>query len=272
ENFSHLTNNTVDGPLWSVVVEVQFYVLLPVLAWLVARGRLRTGGIVLGNLVVLSTAGFAIAAAHGATDDLVWRTSLPVTFFFFTPGLLLAWLEIWWTAQPRRGLPSPLDRATVWFVASIAVWLVWRLVSGSPLEMLLAANFLAVGSCVLPLRGGWSMAFLAWRPLAMLGVASYSLYVWHVPILEAIEHWPVVSRYYGVLGLVGGALSIGAALVSYRLVEYPFLRLRRRWSRSAASATMPSGSAENPEPEPGEVDDGIDGHRDALRQQVVQAG
>jgi peptidoglycan/LPS O-acetylase OafA/YrhL len=69
---------------------------------------------------------------------------------------------------------------------------------------------------------------LDWRPLALVGVASYSLYLWHLPIVEALTPGAV---------LVSVPLSLLAALVSYRLVEAPFLRLRRRWSSSAYSAT-----------------------------------
>src|SRR4051812_11084043 len=53
QNFWHDSNQTVDGPLWSVVVELQFYVLLPLLAWLIARGTRRQGGIAIGVLLIL---------------------------------------------------------------------------------------------------------------------------------------------------------------------------------------------------------------------------
>jgi peptidoglycan/LPS O-acetylase OafA/YrhL len=74
---------------------------------------------------------------------------------------------------------------------------------------------------------------LDWRPLALVGVASYSLYLWHLPILDAL------TKHHGRGGTVlaiGVVLSLVVAFASYWLIEAPFLRLRRRWSSSAYSA------------------------------------
>jgi peptidoglycan/LPS O-acetylase OafA/YrhL len=71
---------------------------------------------------------------------------------------------------------------------------------------------------------------LDWRPLAALGVASYSLYLWHFPIVSRIagSSW-VPHRYLALLALCL-PLSCLVALISYHVVEAPFLRLRRQWS------------------------------------------
>ena len=68
---------------------------------------------------------------------------------------------------------------------------------------------------------------MGWRPLALLGTASYSLYLWHLPLIEAIG-----SAEWSFLGLlaVAGPACVAVAFVSYRLVEEPFLRLRTRWA------------------------------------------
>jgi len=100
--------------------------------------------------------------------------------------------------------------------------------------------FLMVGASVLPLRPGPVVRALEWRPLALIGVASYSLYMWHVPILD---HLNEISAFHGSFSaqvLVGTPLCLLAAFVSYRLIEAPFLRLRRRWERPAASAAPPA--------------------------------
>ena len=65
---------------------------------------------------------------------------------------------------------------------------------------------------------------LDWRPLALIGVASYSLYLWHLPIVEALAPHALALSV---------PVSLAVALLSYRLVETPFLRLRRRWSSSS---------------------------------------
>ena len=71
----------------------------------------------------------------------------------------------------------------------------------------------------------------------MLGVASYSLYLWHGPIvLKLGEHLSFVP-----LEFVSLAVCIPIALLSYRLIETPFLRLRRRWQ--GPTRTVEEGAA-----------------------------
>jgi peptidoglycan/LPS O-acetylase OafA/YrhL len=101
--------------------------------------------------------------------------------------------------------------------------------SGSGLGYLAApASFLLVGACVLPLRDGLGVRTLDWRPVAVVGVASYSLYLWHVLVIDQLYQHGV--RSLGALLALSAPLCIGVALVSYAGIERPFLRLRRRWA------------------------------------------
>ena len=106
---------------------------------------------------------------------------------------------------------------------------------------MVVAAFLVVAGCVLRLRPGVATRVLEWRPLATLGVASYSLYLWHVPLITAVGGNPVDFRPTGpvfeghphrllYLGVLSLAVCSAAALASYALIESPFLRLRRRWA------------------------------------------
>jgi peptidoglycan/LPS O-acetylase OafA/YrhL len=70
-------------------------------------------------------------------------------------------------------------------LGAAALWLVVvRDYRWAPLAVL--PCFLMVGAAVLRLRPGPLVRALEWRPLALVGVASYSLYLWHVPILDAL--------------------------------------------------------------------------------------
>jgi peptidoglycan/LPS O-acetylase OafA/YrhL len=83
---------------------------------------------------------------------------------------------------------------------------------------------------------------LEWRPLAMLGIASYSLYVLHVPIVNKLAGTSLAS--FGAAGLLRFALvavplCCAVALISYAIIERPFLRLRRRWVGPAPVSPEP---------------------------------
>jgi peptidoglycan/LPS O-acetylase OafA/YrhL len=89
---------------------------------------------------------------------------------------------------------------------------------------------------------------LAWRPLRLLGIYSYGIYVFHLPIHRAIgipvlRHWvdekdPVGAKI-GILYLLAtGAVSFLAAMASYHLLEKRFLALKRYFT---PSRTKPGG-------------------------------
>jgi peptidoglycan/LPS O-acetylase OafA/YrhL len=110
--------------------------------------------------------------------------------------------------------------------------------------LLVPATFLTVGAITLPLQRGAVGRVLQWRPLALLGIASYSLYLWHFPIVNQIAQ-RVPSLNYLELLAICVPVSCLVALVSYKAVEAPFLRLRRSWSGSARVA-RPAAADPNP--------------------------
>jgi peptidoglycan/LPS O-acetylase OafA/YrhL len=244
ENFFTSTVGKVDGPMWSLVVELHFYVLLPLLAWGLARVSRRSLGraaLVLGVLAIASFGlHFVKVENAGGFPDLRWQYSLPATFGWFAAGMLLALLRLHWeTAGPPRLVRGPLRSSGVWILGSVVLALAmfydYRLVALAG-----AAAFLLIGACVLPLRGGRSLRALEWRPLAAIGVASYSLYLWHFVIVGQLNDH-VTSDLAPLLALALSA-SLAAALLSYHVVEAPFLRLRRRWSPAAAQQETTSAS------------------------------
>jgi peptidoglycan/LPS O-acetylase OafA/YrhL len=72
-----------------------------------------------------------------------------------------------------------------------------------------------------------------WRPVAFVGVLSYSLYLVHRPVLRLVEErLDLPAAMETVIGL---AISFALAYVMHRLVERPAATLRRRVSRSKDS-------------------------------------
>jgi peptidoglycan/LPS O-acetylase OafA/YrhL len=246
ENYFTATAGTVDGPLWSLAVELTFYIVLPILAWLVARlarGSMRRAVAVLlalGAASVWVRVHFYLSVFVG--QDSRWDWNLASFLFAFVVGMLLALLRIHWDRGAPRWSRGVLGHSLTWLAGSVALWLiVTRNLRWDPI--LAPAAFLLVGACALPLRQSRLLRGLDWRWVVGIGIASYSLYVWHFPVVARIWESTHVSAI--VLEAITLPLCVAIALGSYRLIEAPFLRRRRRWSSVTAGA-----QTDEPGPEP----------------------
>jgi peptidoglycan/LPS O-acetylase OafA/YrhL len=240
QNFVASPNFQINRVMWYMVIELHFYLLLPLLAFLLARASGGSRGRAALFLVTLGLASYVFFMFAWHLDPVpnpFWRFSLLSTFFFLAAGMLLALIRLSWEEQRPGWLRGPLASADLWIAASAglcALNIFWQfsLPSMNAMVIILLVSVLLVGACVLPLRAGPLVRVLEWRPLAVIGVASYSLYLWHDPVLKALakSSW-APSGFVGLLA-VGLPLCCLVAFASYALIEAPFLRLRRRWARS----------------------------------------
>jgi hypothetical protein len=78
---------------------------------------------------------------------------------------------------------------------------------------------------------GFSGKILASKPMVLVGVMSYSLYLWHWPILALLRYYtgsPVLDMAHSLLFLVGTVLL---ATLSYHFVETPMRTHRARFKQ-----------------------------------------
>ena len=226
EEFSTQTAQTLDGPIWSLVVEIIFYILLPVIAWGLARLAGRNPWRAAGILLAVGAASGFMHHANPA-PSVIWNFSFPSNFYGFVPGMVLALVEGAWAGRAPHWLAGPAARSDLWVLASLVVWAVIP-VNYSWVYLTVPASFLLVGACVLPLPHKNLVRALDWKPLAAVGVVSYSLYLWHVPIItELVGHLPGGT---GWLLLSALPLSLGVAALSYTVFERPALLFRARWA------------------------------------------
>lgn len=213
----------LNGVLWTIAIEVQLYLLFPLLARLqAARGR---GVLLLAGLVIP----FGL---QGLLSLLFSPIYLRLWFaFLFVVGMAAAHLAY----RPPLRTPS----VTPW--VGILGWL--GLVGGAsaivlthshplldvPLGIALAClcHLGAVGG------GGLAIRLLGARPLATLGGFSYSLYLVHHPVEQVVYALrPLAYAPLGPtlawLGLVGLPAMLLVAWLFSLAFERPYLRSRRR--------------------------------------------
>jgi peptidoglycan/LPS O-acetylase OafA/YrhL len=84
--------------------------------------------------------------------------------------------------------------------------------------------------CAMRFPGWGPIRLLNYRPVAFVGVLSYSLYLIHQVVLAALL--PVVQPRFGTVvhAVLGLAVSLALAWLVHLFVERPFARLRKRFS------------------------------------------
>jgi peptidoglycan/LPS O-acetylase OafA/YrhL len=240
----YLTTASVYGinalaPLWSVVVEIQYYALLPLIAWglgLLSGRSLKRAALILVAVGLVSLwIRLEKVVGIGERPPAFWRYNMPANFLFFVPGMLLALMRLHLERGGELRVPAALRAPSLWIAASVALAMVPVFAGFDWTPVIALSSLLLVGACVLPLGNSASLRAFDWRPLALIGVVSYSLYVWHVPVLELLGDAGVSFDPLLALAAVAVPAAIVAAFASYYAVEAPFLRLRRSWSRDAAA-------------------------------------
>jgi peptidoglycan/LPS O-acetylase OafA/YrhL len=225
--------------MWSLSVEVTFYLALPLLALLARRLPVRARVSAIATLGILSWA-WAWVPQETQMNPLNWP---PAFISWFAAGMLLAE----WVHGPI-GLPHRLARRRL-LMAVIAVS--GYLVAASPLAgpaglavgtdlqfaVKMAMGSLVAFALVAPLvldRPDTSHRLLGSTPMVTLGRWSYGLFIWHLAALDMVfpvlGTFPFTGRMPMVLALT---LLFGWAIaaVSYALVESPCREALRRWER-----------------------------------------
>jgi peptidoglycan/LPS O-acetylase OafA/YrhL len=231
------------GPVWSMSLEIFFYGLLVILGPAAVRLCRRLATRRQRVTVLLTGCGvlLAIPVVWNATAFLVFHISFehwPVyfgpqaRFGAFAVGMALAVIAAARRSEPVfTGVwPSVLRVASLLVVAAATAlnqtgtWgqVAYHDVSAVGWGLLLASTVLGKKD------QAWSH-WLSWRPLTLVGLLSYSIYMWHEPLMMLLENVGLIGRSPAALPAAILIMLVAAFLVgglSYHLIEYPTSKLR----------------------------------------------
>lgn len=209
------------GQLWSLSQEEQFYVLWPPILAVLLIHRASP------RIIAAALVGLAALAVAWRTG-LVYSTSGHPGKFWYRPdtnaeSLLLGCATAFCVSHGFiRRVPHAVSIVLLAYAALIVALITWGTV-----EFFNALPVFAVASAIVIARiviepDWWFSRLMAVAPLRALGRVSYALYMLHLPFVLWLG-WQA-----------GMPIAVLLAAFSYRYVEAPFLRRKRRWSPAAA--------------------------------------
>ncbi len=220
--------------LWSVCVEEQFYLVVPLLiAWI--KPGLRIPLVV---ALMAGSIGYRGYCAHHYGSQLMIVFNSFAQFDTLLAGVLLALVLRPDRARPRLAwtlmvLQWPLYAACAWVIAMP------KLGHGEPFHRtwdFVWVWLCAVGIVLVAVEGrGWLGKALAYSRLVWLGKISYGLYMYHEIVLwmrGRLEPFlPWFPNKDELLAIACLTLVIAISAASYRYYESRFLELKRGWTR-----------------------------------------
>ena len=227
---------TLNGVYWTMPIEWDFYAILPLLA--LALARFRTA-LTLLAVIALAVA-FRLLCYRAAFDpqwarhfDYGWIVQLPARLDEFFFGVLgaMAYVRKPPSARMARGL---MLAGTAGIAAGIAVFTHFGNYLLAPQMPWLLLHFTWIGAAfgALILGAAAAQSWFRGRTLAWLGLISYSLYLWHYPLLQVAQHFQLLAVGSGFAMLRTALAAIApilmASWLSQHFVERPFLASHQR--------------------------------------------
>jgi peptidoglycan/LPS O-acetylase OafA/YrhL len=235
------TRNQLDPPMWSLHVEVSFYVLLPLIGLaLIRSGRGRLGPLTVCAALIAAGVAFTTAAVlRDWRPEITW--TLPSYLATFACGIAAAVLAHGVT--PRRWVTHAVFLGGAAVVVADCWWhiqgysVLFHALRDLPASIGFGAMLWAVSLRPAPVLGS--------PPLRVLGTLSFGIYLWHYPVIYWLqmhgdwprEFWPAVVRLL--------PLTFALAIASWVLLERPVLTiaqrtLKRRARRVRRGAALPA--------------------------------
>jgi peptidoglycan/LPS O-acetylase OafA/YrhL len=212
---------------WSLAVEEQFYLIWPATIWLTGRRGL------LGLIPLV-----VFAAVWARTQGFNWQLLLTRCDGLAVGALVAVGMERLSRATMIRAATSVAVVASTY-----VVWgrlLVRFLRSAFPASSPEITNFTSavnllvfnvLSACVIALvslyAGHRWLGWLRLRPLAFVGLISYGIYLYHVPVFRLVEklHLSLPAE-----AIVANGISLAVAVMSWFVIEQPILKLKDRFT------------------------------------------
>jgi len=223
--FSSSTELNVFTHTWSLGVEEQFYVLYPFLFWSCGLGRRRQAAPTSFVCILAALSLLSLCLYVWLKPDYLDAAFYLMPSRFWEMGL--GCLACFWMHNSKRSLDGGLS-GLIPLICLLMIGVVLLIPSStSPFPTILAAFATAILIVTIPL-GSFLLKLFSTSGLVSVGLLSYSLYLWHWPILS-LSRWTIGIHWWTIP--FQSLLIFLIAYGSYRWIEKPLRHAT--WSRTS---------------------------------------
>jgi peptidoglycan/LPS O-acetylase OafA/YrhL len=253
-NLLHYTHGSINGPNWSVALEMQFYLLM---LWLAPHlVRIGWARLLLASLLLAAAWRLGVAVLLADAPLIVrfiYLTELPGVIDQFALGIAFALILLHGPDTLRRWLAASWKNFAGWLALALVLFYLadrWQgpaayLNSG---VMMVAWRPLLSAGCTAMLAAAITFPAAEARvlaPLRYLGEISYGIYLWHMVVLLTLLRYAPQLQGVRLLACVL-ALTVLLAALSWHLMEKPFMNRMRRLPAARTPPPQPQQTSAVP--------------------------
>ncbi len=214
---------------WSLAVEEQYYILWPAMIALIYKSK--KNNVKNSIFIIIFLASVLLSWYYVYQDKNMAYMMLPFRFFELMSGAIVA-------INYRTLSNSKFNSSASKVVGIILIMTSALTLNDNSFFPGILAIPVVIGTCLVMLPSNGIVSHLLSKNIFVyIGKISYSLYLWHWPIIT-------LAKYRGIELTTGNAiiliaLSIVAAIVSYHLIENPFRKIKSLKLTFAAMYGLP---------------------------------